>query len=97
MKRVIIIITAVLIGLSMPAQADSKSEYCGVMGEMATQLVASRDTVPLSTAIGLVDGVGFTGDFKSYALGVVAIAYDTDLSAWDYGQAVALNCMMEDL
>jgi hypothetical protein len=96
MKKLIITM-AILLGLSASAQAVPKSEYCGMMGEMASQLISSKATVPLSTAIALVESVGFTGDFNAYALGVVAIAYDTDLSATEYGQAVVLNCMLEDL
>jgi|TARA_B110000977_G_C10775852_1_gene376564 hypothetical protein len=96
MKKLILTI-AILIGLSTSAQAVSKSQFCSMMGQMASQLVSSKTTVPLSRAITLVESVGFTGDFKSYAYGVVAIAYDTDLSASQYSQAVTLNCLQEDL
>ena len=98
MKRLILSI-AILVGLSVSAQADrlTKKDYCLAIGEMGMTIVQVRDTVPLSNAINLVKSVNFTGDFETYALGVIAIAYDTDYGARQYGQLVALDCMKEDL
>ena len=96
MKKLILTIL-IMVGLSTSAQADTKKDYCLAIGEMAMMVVKARDSVPFSTAINLVKGVGFDGVFETYALGVVAIAYDTDYGAQQYGQLVALDCMKEDL
>ena len=96
MKKLILTIL-ILAGLSTSAQATTKKEFCLAMGEMGMTMVQVRDTVPLSNAINLLKGSGFVGDFETYAMGVVAIAYDTDYGAEQYGQLVALDCMKEDL
>ena len=96
MKKLILTIL-ILAGLSTSAQAETKKEYCLAIGEMGMMMVKARDTIPLSNALNLVKSVNFDGAFETYALGVVAIAYDTDYGARQYGQMVALNCMQEDL
>ena len=96
MKKLILTIM-ILAGLSTSAQADSKKDFCLAIGEMGMVMVKARDTVPLVNAINLVKGAGFQGAFETYAMGVIAIAYETPYGAEQYGQLVALDCMKEDL
>ena len=96
MKKLILTIM-ILAGFGTSAQAETKKDFCLAVGEIGMTIVQVRDTVPLSTSIRLLKDAGFQGDFETYALGVVAIAYDTDYGARQYGQLVALDCMKEDL
>ena len=96
MKKLILTIL-ILAGLSTSAQADTKKEYCLAIGEMGMTVVEVRDNMLLSTAINLLKGAGLDRSFETYAMGVVAIAYDTTYGAKQYGQMVALDCMKEDL
>ena len=96
MKKLILTIL-ILAGLSTSAQAMTKKDMCLVIGEMGMTVVEVRDNLPLENAINILKGAGLDRSFETYAMGVVAIAYDTDYGAKQYGQMVALDCMKEDL
>ena len=88
---------AIMIGLMGSAQAMSKADACQNVSKLAEAVMEVKSQITQAQAIQLskeqLSGTGLTYSQENYLIGVVAIAYETNLSPRSYGTAVYANCM----
>ena len=95
MKKAIIMM-AILIGFSASANAMTKTQACKAVEYMGEQVVEFKNlggTYSQAIAISEPSFAGLSQKDKNYFVGVVAIAFETNLSPKAYGDAVYLNCL----
>ena len=90
---------AILLGLSASAQAMTKTQACKQIGEMGRAVMDAKNSgVPMSLALDIVNQQSRTSGLNrsqtDYMAGIVAIAYETEVSSRVYKQAVYENCLV---
>ncbi len=95
MKKVILTM-AVLVGLSVPAQAMTKTQACQHIEMMGVEVMKFKQVGgTLNQAISIMEPnlVGLTVSDQTYLAGVIAVAFESNMSPKSYGRAVFSNCL----
>ena len=98
MKK-LMIMTAMLIGFTFSAQATTKTQACMDIGEMGRAVMDAKNAgVPISMALDIVNAQsrksGLNRSETNYMAGIVAIAYESNVSSRAFKQAVYENCLV---
>ena len=95
MKKLMIMI-AILIGFSATAQAMTKTQACQMVELMGVEVMKFKQaggTLDLAVQIMEPNLVGLTVSHQTYLAGVIAVAFESNMSPNSYGKAVYSNCL----
>lgn len=95
MKKLIITI-AIMAGLSTSAQAMTKTQACQMVELMGVEVMKFKQaggTLDLAVQIMEPNLKGLTVSHQRYLAGVIAVAFDSNMSPNSYGRAVYSNCL----
>ena len=95
MKKLIITM-ALLAGLSTSAQAMTKTQACQMVEIMGVEVMKFKQVGgTLNQAIQIMEPnlVGLTVSHQTYLAGVIAVAFESNMSPNSYGRAVYSNCL----
>ncbi len=95
MKKLMIMI-AILIGFSATAQAMTKAQTCQMVEYMGVEVMKFKKAGgTLNQAISIMEPnlVGLKVSDQTYLTGVIAVAFESNMSPNSYGKAVYSNCL----
>jgi|TARA_B100001093_G_C26304235_1_gene790743 hypothetical protein len=95
MKKLILTI-AILAGLSISAQATTKTQACQSVEYLAVSVMEFKQVGGnLDQAIQIMQPnlVGLSTADQNYMMGVIAIAFESTMAPKSYGKAVYSNCL----